>query len=193
MSVSAALSSNDTDAPTSKPGRAAVRRSLIPLASATAALAAICTFGLLDRSIRSDPFTDSPAWWQRFSKPQPDPRLALIPVLPMGRAGVLSWRPKSTRWIADKSFFPPSSATGPSAAEAFGLGIAHAEDFPPKFNKKPDGLPREFDKARPPNIIPLPSQLDPPTIPPQAQQSAVPPTPRPPTITLVPSPDREPK
>ena len=41
-------------------------------ASATAALGVICTIGLLDRSIRTDPFTDNPGLWQWFSRPQPD-------------------------------------------------------------------------------------------------------------------------
>jgi hypothetical protein len=128
-------------------------RHLLLWASATAALGVICTIGLLDRSIRTDPFTDNPGLWQWFSRPQPDARLAIIPVLPMGQAGVLSWRSRSTHWIVERSLAPPAASPPRSAAEAFGLGSAHAQEIAPARSRGGAELP-EINKASPSKIAP---------------------------------------
>jgi hypothetical protein len=123
----------------------------------TLALGAACVYGLFfDRSLRTDPFTASPDPWQWLSKPQPDRDLAVIPVLPMGPAGVLSWRPGSTHWIAETSSTPPVTAPPRSAAELFGIGRAHAGDVPNKVVPKPGGLelPDISNKANPSKVVP---------------------------------------
>src|SRR3569623_1136100 len=78
------------------------RRRLIVWTILAGGFAALCALGVTDQSIRTDPFGADPGWLEWFRKPQPDPRLALIPVLPMGGAGVLSWRPKSPAWLAGR-------------------------------------------------------------------------------------------
>ena len=77
------------------------RNHLYFVLSITTALALACVIGMLDRSIRTDPFTATPSLWQWFAKPQPHPALATIPVLPMGAPGILSWRPRTTNWLMD--------------------------------------------------------------------------------------------
>ena len=156
------------------------------LAILAAALAALLGFGLFDRSIRTDPFTSDPGWWQWFSKPQPDSRLALIKVLPMGPAGVLSWRPRSTGWIAEKSL--PGASPSPAKvplAEAFGIGSATAGE-PEKVR------PKKFDAESPgPDKAPskTPQVPNVPTRPPAAVDP--PPRPSPARITFVPDPASE--
>ena len=184
---------SSTSGPGSNPGRVAAVGKFARWAGATLALAMLGAFGFFDPSIRSDPFTDRPALWEWLSKPQPDPRLAIIPVLPMGRAGVLSWRPKSTQWIAEKSISEPASPTPRSAAEVFGLGNAHAAE-PEKVRPKSDGF-GGADLS--------PSKIAPPSPPLNVQQTrppeskAAPPQPlalpKPPTVTLVPNPVSEAK
>jgi hypothetical protein len=126
-------------------GRKTSRRNLFLLSILTLSLASACVFGLFfDRSIRTDPFTKDPGLWQWLSKPQPHEDLAIMPVLPMGPAGVLSWRPRSTQWIAEKSNVRPASPPPRSAAEAFGIGSAFAGEAPPgKPPRKPGGGPAE--------------------------------------------------
>ena len=187
-------------------GPTAGARNLIQLAGVTVALAAICAIGLLDRSVRADPFTGSPGLWQWFSKPQPDPRLTIIPVLPMGPAGVLSWRPNSTQWIAEKSISQPASSAPRSAAEAFSIGSAHAAEPVPsnKVRPKPGGLELpdiNKDKADPPRFSPLPpfnvQQFPQPSLnvqqvrPSETLKEAPKEAPRPPATTLVPNPATE--
>lgn len=161
------------------------------LAILAAALAALLGFGLFDRSIRTDPFTSDPGWWQWFSRPQPDPRLTVIPVLPMGPAGVLSWRPISTGWIAEKSLSGVSSPAKVPLAEAFGIGSATAGEPEKVRPKKLDVESPGPDKA--PSKIPSPPALN-------AQQTRPPDSkanqqvlPSPATITFVPAPASEAK
>jgi KAP family P-loop domain len=176
---------------------------LLQLTGVTVALGVICAIGLFDRSIRADPFTNSPSLWQWLSKPQPDPRLAIIPVLPMGPAGVLSWRPKSTQWIAEKSISQPQASPPRSAAEAFGLGSAHAGEIAPARPKiggveLPD-LKTGPSKVAPPNVQQFPPNvqqqpLNPQQLrPPDASKEPlkeIPKAPPPPPVvtTLVPNP-----
>jgi len=152
-------------------GRKAGAHHLLRLASLTVPLAAVCVIGLFDHSIRTDPFTDRPSPWQWLSKPQPDPRLAIIPVLPMGPAGLLSWRPKSTQWIVEKSISQPPESPPRSAAEAFGLGVAHAGEIAPARPKiggveLPD-LKTGPSKVAPPNVQQFPPNVQQPLNTPQ--------------------------
>jgi KAP family P-loop domain len=173
-------------------GRQDTARNLVLTAALTMGLAISCIAGAMDRSVRADPFNGAPSWWQWLSKPQPDPRLAIMPVLPMGPAGVLSWRPQSTAWIVEKFISPSSGSSGRSAAGWFGLGRAQAGEPAkprPKFN--PIELPLEGDlkSSKIPPQQPLNSQQQP-----NAKQFQAPLTPRPPPkLTLVPDPAAETK
>jgi hypothetical protein len=136
-------------------------------------LAAACIAGIMDRSIRSDPFTDAPSLWQWFSKPQPHPALAIMPVLPMGAAGVLSWRPNSTAWLLESLVSTAADSKRPSAAELFGTGVAHAQQPVPRSKTGDPGIPetegnpkspdikRALDNKQPPNSKELPNSQRP--------------------------------
>jgi hypothetical protein len=146
-----------------------------------AAFAALFSYGYFDSSIRTDPFTNDPGWWQRFSKPQPDPRLALIPALPMGPAGVLSWRPKSTGWIAENPLSGLPSPAPARVSEVLGIGSARAGE-PEKTPLKKLELPKLNVPALPPLNV---QQKGPPL------DSKLPQPPPPDRITFVPDPGSE--
>jgi hypothetical protein len=187
------MASTATPAPKSSPsgsladsGRTVAVRRFRRLAILAAAFAALFGFGLFDRSIRTDPFAVDPGWWQRFSKPQPDPRLAIIPVLPMGPAGVLSWRPKSTGWIAEKSLSGASSPAKGPLADAFGIGSATAGE-PEKVRPKKLDVESPGPDNAPAKLSSPPASSAQQTRPPdsKASQQALP---NPARITFVPDP-----
>jgi hypothetical protein len=70
-----------------------------------------------------------------------------MPVLPMGRAGVLSWRPKSTVWLTEQT--QPDAAPGRAAFKWFRVDRAYAEDPPRKVPPKLDSSALPEKKAEP--------------------------------------------
>jgi hypothetical protein len=120
-------------------------RRLRVAAAATLVFGSITVIGILDRSVRDDPFTADPGLLQWLTKPQPDPHLALMPVLPMGRAGVLSWRPRSTVWLTEQVQVS-GAIPGRAAFEWLRVDRAYAEEPPRKVPPKLDG-PASPEKA----------------------------------------------
>src|SRR4051812_5212659 len=87
---------------------------------ATTGLGLIIVWSWTLQPIRIDPFTSSVGWWESFVKPQPHPALARMPVLPMGAAGILSWRPASTGWLVGQA--PAAGEAEPAAETSFLIG-----------------------------------------------------------------------
>ncbi|WP_284268960.1 KAP family P-loop NTPase fold protein [Bradyrhizobium iriomotense] len=153
---------------------------------------------MLDSRIRTDPFTADPGIAEWFFKPQPDPRLAIIPVLPMGGAGVLSWRPQATAWV---SMRPPMPEAVPQRAAFNWLDRAYAEEAPGrKLGPKIDLAPADDTSKSPKNPAqqqllspqgPLNPQQQPLNQPPPSDSKlAARPAPRP--TRLVPEPNADP-
>ncbi|QPF90586.1 KAP family P-loop NTPase fold protein [Bradyrhizobium commune] len=158
----------------------------------------LCIVGFNDRSIRTDPFTSDPGWIEFLFKRQPDPRLASMPVVPMGAAGVLSWRPRSTAWLTQRPVGLPDPAPQRAAFHWLGFEAAYAGDVPGlKIGPKPTSVPlNQVEPSKVPNQV----QQPPPQPPIQQQQpidskDSKQPTPPPPqtaTIRLVPDPSTDP-
>ncbi|WP_441233908.1 KAP family P-loop NTPase fold protein [Bradyrhizobium sp. 930_D9_N1_4] len=128
----------------------------------------LCLLGITDRSIRSDPFTPGPGWIEYLFKPQPDPRLAAMPVVPMGVAGVLSWRPKSTAWLSERPVGLPDPAPQKAAFNWLGFETAHAGEPDLKVAPRPkSAVPNQVEPSKSPTNA---AQQSPPPIPPIQQQ-----------------------
>lgn len=202
MSASAPTptSTGDLSEGPSRTDRRMMLRRLYLKATITFALLILCVVGLNDRSIRTDPFTPDPSWIEYLFKSQPDPRLAVMPVVPMGAAGVLSWRPKSTAWLTERPVGLPEAAPQRAAFRWLGLEAAHAFDAPdlkvaprPKQAQlnlaEPSKIPNQAQQSRP--LTPpvqqpqLPDLEDP-------KQSSRPATARPAAVRLVPDPNGDP-
>lgn len=128
----------------------------------------LCVVGITDRAIRSDPFTPDPGWIEYLFKPQPDPRLAAMPVVPMGAAGVLSWRPKSTAWLSERPVGLPDPAPQKAAFHWLGFEAAHAGE--PDLKVAPKAKPAPPNQVEPSKSPANAAQQSPPPIPPIQQQ-----------------------
>ncbi|WP_456622025.1 MULTISPECIES: KAP family P-loop NTPase fold protein [unclassified Bradyrhizobium] len=173
-------------------------RRLYLKATITFVFGILCLVGFNDRSIRTDPFTPDTGWIEWLFKPQPDPRLAIMPVVPMGAAGVLSWRPKSTAWLTERPVGLPDPTPQRAASHWPGLTPAYAGEPDLKVAQRPiPGPPNQAEPSKSPNI---PVQQSPVQQPIQQQQpidskdSKLPP-PRPAqpvAVRLVPDPSTDP-
>src|SRR6186713_579157 len=183
---------------TSRIDRRIMLRRLYLKATITFAFGILCLVGFNDRSIRTDPFTPNPGWAEWLFKPQPDPRLAVMPVVPMGAAGVLSWRPKSTAWLTERPVGLPEAAPPRATFHWLGFETAHAGEPDLKVAPKPKpGPPPQAE----PSKIPNQAQQPRPPIPPIQQQQLLDledskrpsrPAAQPAAIRLVPDPSADP-
>lgn len=117
--------------------RRSVARNLYWAAAITAGLSLVSISGFFGH--RTDPFASWPGFWQWLTKPQPHAALAAMPVLPMGTAGTLSWRPASTAWIT-QGYAIARDVRPPSAAELLGITAANAQSSvaaPPAAQQPP--------------------------------------------------------
>ncbi|WP_314951604.1 P-loop NTPase fold protein [Bradyrhizobium cosmicum] len=178
----------------SRTDRRVMLRRLYLKATITFALLILCIVGLTDRSIRTDPFTPDPGFLEWLFKLQPDPRLALMPVVPMGAAGVLSWRPKSTAWLTER----PVGLTDPAPQRAafHWLGFEAARAGEPDRKVAPKTGPIAPNQAEPSKIPNNPVQQSPiqqqPSIESKDSKVTAPRAPQPAAVRLVPDPSADP-
>lgn len=121
-----------------------------------ALLLSVLSYGMVNLSIRDDPFAPSSdiPWWEWLTRNQPHNALAAIPVVPIGARGGLAFRPRLTHWINSPQY--PPFALGESAAKTSTLSFvsaALAQPSPPRETpaQAPREAPRElFVPKRPP-------------------------------------------